>query len=87
VAGIINGMIGSIALLLPQLALRAGYITTLIVILVFGCAMAFSSWIYSLHLGDEPDTGHSLGKHFDSKFMAKFWYDLVVWLFIICLCI
>lgn len=80
-------MIGSIALWLPYLALRAGFLASAIIIFTFGCAMSFSSWIYSQHLGDQPDIGHSLSYHFISKFWAKFLYDFVVWIHIICLSI
>ena len=87
VAGIINGMIGSIALMLPTFAIGAGYIGTAIAIVSAGLFCSFSSWIYSLHMGDQPDIGYALNDHFKVKLWAKLAYDFFVWLFINFLCI
>lgn len=85
--GVINGMVGSLVLLLPVLALQAGYITSLIGIIISGASCAFSSWIYFQHLGDEPDIGHALRQHFNYDSKAKLFYDFCAWLFIVLACV
>lgn len=85
--GVINGMVGSLVLLLPVLALQAGYITSLIGIIITGASCAFSSWIYFQHLGDEPDIGHALRQHFNYDPKAKVFYDSCAWLFILLACL
>lgn len=52
ILGIINGMVGSLVLLLPVYALTAGYVAAFLSILITGLSCAFSSWIYFQHLGE-----------------------------------
>lgn len=85
--GVINGMVGSLVLLLPVIAMQAGYITSPIVIIIAGASCAFSSWIYFQHLGDEPDIGHALRQHFNYDHKAKLFYDFCAWLFIVLACV
>lgn len=86
-AGIINGMIGSIALLLPVEALKSGYIETVIAIISASFFCSISSWIYSLHMGDQPDIGYALNDHFKVRLWGKLVYDFFVWIFLLLLCI
>lgn len=86
VAGIINGMVGSLILGLPVLSLYSGYASTFILIIVTGLFCAFSSWIYFQHLGDEPDIGHVLKKHFKRN-IYKLIYDAFAFAFLIIACI
>jgi hypothetical protein len=76
-------MVGSTVLILPVLALQAGYISTIFSIIITGISCAFSSWIYIQHLGEEPDIGHAMKKHFKRSFLARMVYDFSAWLFIV----
>ena len=79
-------MVGSLMLGLPVLTLYSGYASTFILIIVTGLFCAFSSWIYFQHLGDEPDIGLALKKHF-KKNIFKIIYDTLAFLFLINVCI
>jgi len=50
--GLVNGMIGTLVLILPILALHAGYISTLFIIIITGFFSYFSCYLYLKHLGD-----------------------------------
>jgi predicted MFS family arabinose efflux permease len=86
VAGIINGMVGSLILGLPVLSLYSGYASTFILIIVTGLFCALSSWIYFQHIGDEPDIGLALKKHFKNN-IFKIIYDSLAFLFLIIACV
>jgi amino acid permease len=57
VFGLTNGMVGSLALTLPLYAFNAGYIASLIVILLTGFFSYFSCYLYIKHLAGEDETG------------------------------
>jgi amino acid permease len=86
VAGIINGMVGCLILGLPVLTLYSGYVSAFILIIVTGLFCAFSSWIYFQHLGEEPDIGHALKKHFKNN-IFKILYDSLAFIFLIITCV
>lgn len=77
-------MIGSLILLLPVLALQAGYITSFIVIIVSGIFSYFSCYLYLQHLGEEQDNGYAILKHFNTRGRRtlKVIYDVSVWFFL-----
>ena len=80
-------MVGTLILILPVYAIDAGYASSFLSILISGCCCAFSSWIYLQHLGEEPDTGHALKKHFHGNFYAKLAYDFAAWASLVLACI
>lgn len=77
---LLNGMIGSLILLLPVLTLDGGYMAALLNILATGTVSFLCCYIYLIHLGEEPDNGDTLMKHFGSNKrgrVAKNCYDIV----------
>lgn len=80
VVGMVNGMIGGLILILPVLALNAGYILTLIVILVTGTLSFYSCYLCIIHMGDQPDLDYAILRHFNGNRAVKITYDLCVWL-------
>jgi amino acid permease len=79
VVGMVNGMIGGLILILPVLALGAGYILTFIVILVTGIFSLYSCYLCVVHMGDQPDLDFAILRHFNGNKGVKIFYDLCVW--------
>ena len=80
VIGMVNGMIGGLILILPVLALQAGYILTLIVIFVTCVFSYYSCYLCIIHIGKEADLDYAILRHFNGARWAKIFYDLCVWL-------
>jgi amino acid permease len=78
VVGMVNGMIGGLILILPVDALNAGYIFTLIVILITGAFSFYSCYLCVIHLGDQPDLDYTMFKHFNKSTFIKIFYDATV---------
>ena len=75
----VNGMIGGLILLLPVFALDAGYIITLIVILITCVFSYYSCYLCLIHLGDQADLDYAIFRHFNGNRAVKIFYDLCVW--------
>ena len=75
----VNGMIGGLILILPVLALDAGYVLTLIVIFVTGIFSFYSCYLCVIHMGDQPDLDYAILRHFNGNRVVKIIYDLCVW--------
>jgi amino acid permease len=87
VLGLINGMVGSLIIFLPVLALSSGYAASAIIITVSGFSFVASSWLYLQHLGEEPDIGLAMKKHFKGRNAAKNIYEFLSWFYIIIVCV
>jgi len=72
-------MIGGLILILPVLALDAGYVLTLIVIFVTGIFSFYSCYLCVIHMGDQPDLDYAILRHFNGNRVVKIIYDLCVW--------
>jgi amino acid permease len=79
VIGLVNGMIGGLILILPVLALNAGYILSFMVILLTGIFSLYSCYLCVIHMGDQPDLDYAILRHFNGKRGVKVFYDLCVW--------
>ena len=79
VVGMVNGMIGGLILILPLLALQAGYILTLIILIITGSFSYYSCYLCIIHMGDQPDLDYAILKHFNGNRYIKIFYDLCVW--------
>ena len=79
ILGMVNGMIGGLILLLPVFALNAGYILTLLIILVTCVFSYYSCYLCLIHLGDQSDLDFAIFRHFNGSRVAKVFYDLCVW--------
>jgi len=79
IVGMVNGMIGGLILILPVLALDAGYVLTLIVIFVTGIFSFYSCYLCVIHMGDQPDLDYAILRHFNGNRVVKIIYDLCVW--------
>lgn len=79
VVGMVNGMIGGLILILPVLALNAGYILSFIVILLTGLFSYYSCYLCVTHMGDQPDLDFAILRHFNGNKAIKVFYDLCVW--------
>lgn len=79
VLSMVNGMIGGLILILPLLALEAGYILTLIILIVTGSFSYYSCYLCVIHMGDQPDLDFAILKHFNGNKYIKIFYDLCVW--------
>lgn len=79
VVGMVNGMIGGLILILPVLALDAGYILTFIVIFLTGIFSLYSCYLCVIHMGDQPDLDYAILRHFNGRKGIKYFYDICVW--------
>jgi hypothetical protein len=79
VVGMVNGMIGGLILILPVLALNAGYLLSFIVILLTGLFSYYSCYLCVIHMGDQPDLDFAILRHFNGNKAVKVFYDLCVW--------
>lgn len=78
VVAIVNGMIGVAILVMPEVALKSGWLSVILIVLVAGFFSFYSSFIGLVHLGDQKDLDAALLRHFNgNKFIKKF-YDFVV---------
>lgn len=75
----VNGMIGGLILILPVLALNAGYLLSFIVILLTGLFSYYSCYLCVIHMGDQPDLDFAILRHFNGNKAMKVFYDLCVW--------
>ena len=75
----VNGMIGGLILILPVLALNAGYILSFIIILLTGVFSYYSCYLCVIHMGDQPDLDFAILRHFNGNKAVKIFYDLCVW--------
>jgi amino acid permease len=78
VIGMINGMIGGFILILPVNALHAGWVFTLLVILIIGAFSCYSCYLCVIHLGDQKDLDYAMYVHFNKNRFIKIVYDLTV---------
>lgn len=79
VVGMVNGMIGGLILILPLLALQAGYILTLIILIITGGFSYYSCYLCVIHMGDQPDLDYAILRHFNGNKYIKIFYDICVW--------
>ena len=79
IVGMVNGMIGGLILLLPVYALDAGYVLTLIVIMVTCVFSYYSCYLCLIHMGDQNDLDFAILRHFNGNKYVKIFYDLCVW--------
>ena len=79
VVAMVNGMIGGLILILPILALDAGYILTFLVILITGFFSWFSCYLCVKHCDAYPDLDLAILRHFNGNKVIKVSYDLLVW--------
>jgi amino acid permease len=74
----VNGMIGGFILILPVDALNAGFVYSLIVIIVIGAFSYYSCYISIAHIGDQKDLDYAMFNHFGKSYIIKVIYDLTV---------
>lgn len=79
VVALVNGMIGGSILVLPLIALKAGWLETIFVILITGGFSYYSCYLSILHLGDQKDLDYALLRHFNGSKVLKIFYDFCVW--------
>ena len=71
---IVNGMIGGLILILPVMALKAGWLLTLIVIVITGLISYYSCYLCIYHTGNQPDLDQAILNHFWGKKWIKVFY-------------
>lgn len=78
VIGLVNGMIGGIILIMPILALNAGYMLIAPVTLISALFSYFSSLLCLRHLRNYKDLDESILKHFGNNRKYKIFYDAII---------
>ena len=79
VVALVNGMIGGSILVLPLVALEAGWISSIFIIFVTGFFSYYSCYLSMAHLGDQEDLDSALLRHFNGSKCLKTFYDFCVW--------
>ncbi len=60
VVAMMNGMIGGVILVLPVSSYQAGYLFTILAILVSGAFSFYSCYLSIKHLGDQKDMNYAM---------------------------
>ena len=79
VLGMLNGMIGIIALLLPILGITAGYLTSIWVCLGIGLITYYTAYLLILHLGRGKSMKECILAHFDQDYRYMTIYSCIIW--------
>ena len=80
VLGLLNGMIGITALMLPVIGLTTGYITTIWVTLIIGFISYYTAYLIVLHLGNAKNIKESILAHLNNDYRFMRVYSFFVWL-------
>ena len=95
VLGLVNGMIGGTCLVLPQIGISTGWITTIWVCLICGLIAYYTARLMILHLGEGRHIRDTVMSHFknDIRYLKmygfimffSFVFVLIIYFQIICL--
>ena len=80
ILSLINGFIGGGVFTIPVLALGAGWLPSLLGLLVFGFCGWWACQTLIAHLGDQWGVGSSLFSHFGRSAWLRGAFDVTVWL-------
>ena len=61
----VNGMIGGTVLVLPVLALTAGFLTSILTTIAMGIIIGYTAYLTVLHLGRKGHFKQSILEHFN----------------------
>ena len=78
IVGLINGMVGGSALVLPLLGLEAGYIAIPFISVFFGVVSAYSCLLTVEHLGECKNIRDSILEHFYGLHTVTVFYNFVM---------
>lgn len=78
VVALVNAMIGGIILVMPIMALKAGYVMIAPVVMISGFFSNYSCLLCMKHLRNYKDLDEAVLKHFDNKRGFKIFYDLCI---------
>lgn len=78
VVALVNAMIGGIILVMPIMALKAGYVMIAPVVMISGFFSYYSCLLCMKHLRNYKDLDEAVLKHFDNKRGFKIFYDLCI---------
>lgn len=78
IISIVNGMIGGFILILPVMSLDAGWLLTLIVLLITGFVSYYSCHLCLEHTGNEADLDISIQKHFWGSRRIRIFYEICI---------
>ena len=83
ILGLLNGMIGSLLILLPYLTHVSGWLTTLVGMIIGGFFNWLSSYYYVIHQHDDYSIGKSFQEHFTCTKVNIFYnfYNITVIIF------
>lgn len=77
--GLLNGMIGSLILILPLIGKQTGYITALIVCVIIGGICYYTGNLIVVHLGKAKNMKESILHHFDQNYRYMIAYAFIIW--------
>ena len=79
VLGLLNGMIGITALMLPILGITTGYLNTIWVCLGIGLITYYTAYLIVLHLGKAKNMKECILAHFNNDYRYMTIYSCIIW--------
>lgn len=80
VVSLSTGLIAFCGLIIPMMGLSAGYLTSLLVILLIGFCSYYTASLILVHLGRSRNIKESILAHFDGNYNYMIGYGFVNWL-------
>ena len=78
--GLLNYMIGGTVLILPILAMKSGYVNTILICLSMGYISYYTAILIVAHLGKSKDIKSSILAHFSNETIYLKVYSILIWL-------
>ena len=67
VLALLNAMLGETILVLPVLAIKAGYISIIIITVYLGTLSGYCTYLLAMHLGKSESIPDAILEHFNGK--------------------
>ena len=78
VIALLNGMIGGTILVLPLLALKAGYLLVPMLVIFYGTLSCYCAYLLVLHLGNSHSLRTAILEHFHGRKKYSVFYSLAL---------
>lgn len=79
IIGLLNGMVGGICLVLPQVGLGAGWGMSIFICLITGCISYYTAYLIVLHLGSGTQIKDCILSHFSNNYKYMTGYSFLIW--------
>ena len=80
VISMINGMLGGSALVLPIAGLAAGWLTSILALILVGFLLYYTARLIITHLGQSHNIKYSVLAHFNNDYRYMSAYGIIIWM-------